>query len=142
MTMLESIVCVVILTLLLILFLIFLVCKPWRFFFSSSSRSRTIKVFLSLLFLFNPFFLTFLEARGFNRPSPYLLDAMPGLVAGKWSEKLENILEFSLMFVSVWSTSIRGFTLCYSFLDYGIVRNKQIPVGFSCVPLFSLFRYE
>ncbi|KAM1301381.1 hypothetical protein ACFX2H_012425 [Malus domestica] len=43
MTMLVSIVGLLLLMLLLILLLIFLACKPWRFF-SSSSRSRTIKV--------------------------------------------------------------------------------------------------
>ncbi|BFG15338.1 hypothetical protein CerSpe_016120 [Prunus speciosa] len=42
MTMLEGIVGVLLLMLLLILILIFVACKPWRFFFSS--RSRTIKV--------------------------------------------------------------------------------------------------
>ncbi|ONI28674.1 hypothetical protein PRUPE_1G154400 [Prunus persica] len=41
MTMLEGIVGVLLLMLLLILILIFVACKPWRFFFSS--RSRTIK---------------------------------------------------------------------------------------------------
>lgn len=62
MTMLEGIVGVLLLMLLLILILIFVACKPWRFFFSS--RSRTIKVPSSFFF---SFFLLL-----FPNPSPFI----------------------------------------------------------------------
>lgn len=60
MTMLEGIVGVLLLMLLLILILIFVACKPWRFFFSS--RSRTIKV-PSSFYLY--FFITVSQSLSF-----------------------------------------------------------------------------